>query len=396
MRVFISTGEVSGDMQGSFLVDALHRQAEIRKIELEVVALGGKRIEEAGATLIADTTALGSMGLVEALPFVLPIQRIHRQVKQIMADHPPDILILIDYQGVNLKVAENLRQLFPNLPVVYYIAPHQWVWSPIKSDITRLTTVTDRVLAIFPEEARFYRRQGLKVDWVGHPLIDKMQNVPTKAEAREALSIDPDATIITLLPASRRQELKYLLPVIFTAARQLQDKLEAVKFLIPLSLEVFRSTIEFAIAQYGLNAKIITQDTLTAMAAADLAITKSGTANLEIALLNVPQVVMYRVNPITIWIARKLFKMSIPFISPVNLVPMKPIVPELLQEEATPQRLVQESLDLLLNPDRREAIVAGYQEMRDLLGEVGVRDRAANLILDFAQGSHHPLRVKLK
>lgn len=385
MRIFISTGEVSGDMQGAFLIDALRRQGEIRGIKLEVVALGGKQMEAAGATLIADTTALGSMGLLEALPFVLPIQRIHRRVKQIMAQNPPDLLILIDYQGVNLKVAENLRALFPSLPVVYYIAPQQWVWCPIKSDTTRLVAVTDRVLAIFAEEARFFSRQGLTVDWVGHPLVDRMQEIPTKTEAREALGIDPDATVVTLLPASRRQELKYLLPVIFTAARLLQDKLDEVEFLIPLSLEAFRHTIELGIRQYGLNASLITGNTPEAIAAADLAITKSGTANLEIALLNVPQVVMYRVNPITIWIARKLFKMSIPFMSPVNLVPMKRVVPELLQEEATPERLVQESLDLLLNPESRQLTFRGYAEVKALLGEVGVRDRAANLILDFVQ-----------
>ncbi len=382
MRIFISTGEVSGDMQGALLVEALHSQAQARNISLEITALGGRQMEFAGAKLLGDTTAIGAMGLIESAPFFFPTRQMRKRAKTYLEENPPDVLILIDYQGANLDIAETLRQSFPNLPVVYYIAPQQWVWCPIPSHTTRLVKVTDKVLAIFPEEARFYQRNGAKVEWVGHPLLDKMQNPPTKAEARQSLGISPDTTVITLLPASRQQELKYLLPVIFTAAAEIQAQIKDVEFLIPLSLEAYRSTIESEIEKYGLNARLITNDTLSAIASSDLAITKSGTANLEIALLKVPQVVMYRVNPITIWIARHIFKMSFPFMSPANLVPMKLIVPELLQEEATPERVVKESLELLLNPQRRNKLQKDYEEMRELLGTAGVANRAANSILD--------------
>jgi lipid-A-disaccharide synthase len=166
----------------------------------------------------------------------------------------------------------------------------------------------------------------------------------------------------------------------FEAAQQIQAKLPQAHFWIPISLEIYRQPIEQAIRHYGLRATVLSGQTQEAIAAADLAITKSGTVNLEIALLNVPQVVIYRVNPITAWIARTFLNFSIPFMSPPNLVQMKAIVPELLQEQATPANIVQEALELLLNPSRRQQTLADYQEMRSHLGAVGVCDRAAQEI----------------
>ncbi len=192
------------------------------------------------------------------------------------------------------------------------------------------------------------------------------------------------------------------MPIVFEAARQLQLKLlesgeglqvsglkvessnlqpQVPLFWIPLSLEAYRPAIEAAIQHYGLRATVVADRTQEVLAAADLAITKSGTVNLELALLDVPQVVFYRLSPFTYWIARTFLKFSIPFMSPPNLVVMRSIVPELLQEQATPENIVKEALELLLNPERRQQTLAGYQEMRGLLGEVGVCDRAAKEIL---------------
>ena len=171
----------------------------------------------------------------------------------------------------------------------------------------------------------------------------------------------------------------------FEAAQQIQTKLPQVHFWIPLSLEIYRQPIEQAIQRYGLRATLVSEKTQEVLAAADLAITKSGTVNLEIALLNVPQVVLYRVSPLTAWIVRTFLKFSIPFMSPPNLVEMKPIVPELLQEQATPENIQQTALELLLNPIRRQQIMSDYQKMRQSLGEVGVCDRAAQEILQLLQ-----------
>lgn len=381
MRVFISTGEVSGDLQGSLLIAALQRQAVQAGFELEIVALGGEKMAAAGAHLLGDTSSIGSMGLFESLPYILPTIQVQRKAIAFLKANPPDVVVLIDYMAPNLGIGTYIEKHLPQLPIVYYIAPQEWVWSVGLRNTNRVVSFTDKLLAIFSEEARYYQENGAKVTWVGHPLVDRMQNAPSREAARAKLGIADEQIAIALLPASRRQELKYLLPVIFQAAQNIQAKLPEVHFWIPLSLEIYRENIEKAIQHYQLRATVVSGQQQDVMAAADLAITKSGTVNLELSLLNVPQVVTYRLHPVTAWIARNILKGSIPFASPTNLVVMREIVPEFLQERATPENLTQAAMELLLNPERKQQTLIDYQEMRSCLGEVGVCDRAASEIL---------------
>ena len=386
MKILISTGEVSGDLQGAMLIESLYRRAETLGLKLEITALGGMRMEKAGAKLLGNTTGIGSVGILESLPFIFPTLQMQRRVREYLRENAPDLVILIDYMGPNLNIGNYIRNHFSEIPIIYYIAPQEWVWSLGSKNTAEIVKITDRLLAIFPEEARYFQEKGANVTWVGHPLIDRMQTAPGREQSRTRLGIQPDEIAIALLPASRWQEIKYLMPVMFEAAKIVQSKLPQVRFWIPLSLSEYQDSIEKSIEKYGLNAKLVTADcdpnpTLNVLSAADLAITKSGTVNLEIALLDVPQVVIYRVNPVTVWLARNLLKFSIPFMSPPNLVQMKSIVPELLQEEATPSRIVSEAMELLNNPQRRQKMRADYQQMRQALGEVGVCDRAAAEII---------------
>jgi len=405
--IFISTGEVSGDLQGAMLIDALKQQAKQQGIELKIVALGGEKMARAGAALLGNTTDIGSVGLLESLPFVLPTLTIQRRAKHYLKHNPPDVVVLIDYMGPNLGIGTFIQHQLPQVPVVYYIAPQEWVWSLSPRNTATIVEMTHKLLAIFPEEARYFAEKGASVHWVGHPLVDRIPSYPSREQARTALGIKPDQTAIALLPASRHQEIKYMMPIIFSAAQQLQEKLLAGRdvpwhvwgsgeqktnnkepiFWIPLSHQAYRQPIEKAIEDYGLQATLVTEKTQEVLAAADLAITKSGTVNLELALLNVPQVVFYRVSPLTYWIARTFLKFSIPFMSPPNLVVMRPIVPELLQENATPENLVREAMELLFNPQNRQQTLESYQQMRQLLGEVGVCDRTALAILQLV----HPV-----
>lgn len=381
MRIFISTGEVAGDLQGSLLIAALKRQASSAGLELEIVALGGEKMATEGVTLLADTSGIGSIGILESLPYILPTLQIQRQAIAYLKQHPPDLVVLIDYMGPNLAIGSYIRRHLPQVSVVYYIAPQEWVWSVNSRNTNLIVGITDKLLAIFPGEARYFQDKGASVTWVGHPLVDRMPKFPSRETARTQLGIGSDQISVALLPASRRQELKYLLPVIFQAAQVIQSKLPQVHFWIPLSMEIYRQPIEQAIQHYCLRATVISGQAQEVFAAADLAITKSGTVNLELALLNVPQVVLYRLHPITAWIARSLLKGSIPFASPANLVVMKQIVPEFLQEQATPENIIQAALELLLNQERQQQMKADYQEMRQYIGEVGVCDRAAKEIL---------------
>lgn len=386
VRIFISTGEVSGDLQGSLLVEALFRQAKPLGISLEILALGGERMAKAGATVLGNTTGIGSVGILESLPYVLPTFLMQQRTKQFLKQNPPDGVVLIDYMGPNIGMGTFIKQAFPDLPILYYIAPQEWVWSLGSNSTAQIVKLTNKVLAIFPEEARYFSEKGADVTWVGHPLLDRIKTAPSRDEARQKLGIKSDEIAIALLPASRWQEIKYLMPILLAAAQQIQAKLPDAKFWIPLSLIEYQDAIETAIKDYHLNAILVpttgeTYQTLDVLAAADLALTKSGTVNLEIALLNVPQVVIYRVSQLTAWVARHVLKFSIPFMSPTNLVQMKSIVPELLQEQATPEAIFNEAMELLNNPQRRQKMLEDYQDMKQALGEEGVCDRAALEIL---------------
>ncbi len=379
-RLFISTGEVSGDLQGAMLIAALQRQAQIANIQLEIVALGGTQMAAAGALLLGNTSRIGSVGILESIPYIWPTLKIQRQAQQYLRQYPPDLVVLIDYVGPNLGMLQYIKRHLPQVPVVYYIAPQDWIWSVNPHNTTQIVSHIDRLLAIFPGEAEYFRNKGAAVTWVGHPLLDRLQSFPSRAVARDRLGIKSDSTAIALLPASRQQEIKYLLPMIFTAAQQIQAQLPDVNFWIPLSLEAYRQPITAAIEFYQLRATVVANQTPDVLAAVDLAITKSGTVNLELALLNVPQVVVYRVHPITFWIATQVFKFSIPFMSPVNLVQMQPIVPELLQTQATPENIISLARELLFDPVRRAKTIDNYKKMRQALGEVGACDRAAREI----------------
>ena len=375
MKIFISTGEVSGDLQGSMLIKSLYQAAAKRQIDLEIAGLGGDRMKEAGAKILADTAAIGSMGFIEAIPFILPTIKIQKLTKKYIQQNSPDVLVLIDYPASNLALASYVKQHLPHIPVVYYIAPQDWA-VPMLNNAAKIAQVVDKLLAIFPAEYEYFKQKKIDAVLVGHPLLDRLEHPPDKKQARLNLGLELSDTIVTLLPASRQQEIKYLLPVMCAAAQQILQQMPEVKFLLPISLANYRSAITSAVAEYNLPVQILDGKTLDAIASADLAIAKSGTVNLEIALLNIPQVVIYRIHPLTAWIGRRIgFK--VPLMSPPNLVVNRMIVPELQQEEVTAKNITREAIKLLTNSDTQPEITAGYQEMRSLLGTVGVCDRVA-------------------
>ncbi|HEY9752289.1 MAG TPA: lipid-A-disaccharide synthase, partial [Coleofasciculaceae cyanobacterium] len=190
-RIFISTGEVSGDLQAALLIEALYRQAELLGLDLDIFALGGKRMAAAGAQLLGNTSEIGSIGILESLPYVLPTLALQRQARQRLQQTPPDIAVLVDYVSPNVAFCGYFSKYLPTVPVVYYIAPQEWIWSFSSYNTNQITRGTDRILAIFPEEARFFEQKGGSVRWVGHPLVDRMQQAPTREQARAALQIPP-------------------------------------------------------------------------------------------------------------------------------------------------------------------------------------------------------------
>ena len=387
VRVLISTGEVSGDLQGSLLVGALHRQAASRGIPLEVLALGGPRMQAAGAELLADTAPLGSIGLLEHLPQVLPTLKLQARVNQELMKRPPDAVVLIDYMGANVRLGKRLRRQLPEVPITYYIAPQEWAWSMNDSGTTSLLKFTDRILAIFPDEASFYESHGASVTWVGHPLVDLANNPLGRSEARRQLGLELDGRLLLLLPASRPQELQYLMPVLAQVAAQLQASDPALSVIVPAGLSRFEQPLREALDSAGVRGRVIPAAQADALkpalfGAADLALGKSGTVNLELALRGVPQVVGYRVSRMTAWVAQNLLRFKVDHISPVNLLLKERLVPELLQDSFTVEDFLAEAVPLLEDDQCRARIFDGYQRLRQTLGSPGVTDRAAAVILE--------------
>ncbi len=387
MKLLISTGEVSGDLQGSLLINSLKTNAEKRKIELEIIALGGERMREAGAQLISNTSSIGAIGFLEALPYVLPTLNAQSKIDHYLSYSPPDAVVLIDYMGPNIRLGLKVKKKFPNIPIIYYIAPQEWAWRLGDSGTTDLISFTDKILAIFEEEAKFYANRGGNVKFVGHPMLDFYRNIPTREESLRKIGLTSDNKILLIIPASRKQELKYILPTLLQAARLLQEKDPSIIVLIPSGLKEFDEILNSSLREYGVSGRIIFSNEVDEMkpflfSAAHLALAKSGTINMELALNSVPQIVGYKVSRITAFFARYLLRFNVKYISPVNLLLNKMLIPEFIQEDFSSEKIFNAALKIIEDNSTKKDIILGYKKLKDQLGKPGVTDRASKDILD--------------
>ena len=387
MKLLISTGEVSGDLQGSLLINALKTNAEKRKIELEVIALGGERMKEAGAKLISNTSSIGAIGFLEALPYVLPTLNAQAKIDNYLSSSPPDAVVLIDYMGPNIRLGLKVKKKFPNIPIIYYIAPQEWAWRLGDSGTTDLISFTDKILAIFEEEAKFYSNKGGNVKFVGHPMLDFYRNIPTREESFRRIGLTSDQKLLLIIPASRKQELKYILPTLLKAAKLLQEKDPSITVLIPSGLNEFNELLNNSLKEYALSGRIILSNEVDDLkpflfSAAHLALAKSGTINMELALNSVPQIVGYKVSRVTAFFARYLLRFNVKYISPVNLLLNKMLIPEFIQEDFKADKIFNAALKILEDNSTKEDIKLGYERLKDKLGKPGVTDRASKDILD--------------
>jgi lipid-A-disaccharide synthase len=376
-KIFISTGEVSGDLHGSYLIKALLALDPT----LEITALGGQRMAQTGIRLIADTGTISSIGYAEALPYILPTLKVQRAAKKFLRQNPPDLVIYIDYIGPNVGLGKFVRKLDASIPGIYYIGPQEWVWNAGSTKTSEIVGFTDLILAIFPEEENYYSRNGANATFIGNPLLDIVQTAKSREAIRQEMGVSATDPVVVLMPGSRSQEIRQLMPVIFEGARLLQEAMPAVHFWVPLSSDRFREAIQQEAEAKGLKLKITQGNNYDFIAASDLVISKSGTVNLETAILDIPQLVLYRVGEVTAFIARKILNFDIPFISPVNLLEMRMLVPEYKQEDCNPKNIAREGLDLLTNQPRRQQMQIDYAQMREKLGTPGVIQRGAHAIL---------------
>jgi len=386
-KIFISTGEVSGDLHGSILVKELFEESKRLSIDLEIYGLGGERMRKEGVEIIKDTTPISAIGFWEAVPLVLPMMKIQKQFLQKLIKNSPNCLILIDYMGPNISIGRELSKKKINMPIYYYIAPQEWAWRVGNNSTTDLIGFSDKIFAIFQEEANFYRKRGGRVSWIGHPMVDHTKKLPTKKESRKYLDLKSNQNILLIMPASRPQELKYVLPTFIKVAQKLQRKYPDLVVFIPSCRDAFDQTFQKALDTHNVKGRVISTSEIEETknyiySLSKLALCKSGTVNMELALYGIPQVVGYKVSRVTAFIAKKILNFKLRFISPINLLMKKLIVPEFVQKEFNVNSVFRRSCKLIENKNEKIKIKQGYKLLKKILGNEGVAKRAAKEILN--------------
>jgi lipid-A-disaccharide synthase len=360
-RIFVSAGEPSGDLHGAGVIRALR----LRHPEALIEALGGPRMEAAGAVLRYRMEGLAAFGLVEIVTKLAAHWRLLRALRRDFAAGRYDLVILIDYPGFHLRVAEAARAA--GTKVLYYIAPQLWAWRPERA--RRLAAAVDRLAVVLPFEQLFFGRLGVRSDYVGHPLVDRAA-APTRAQARGALGLPPDARVLGIFPGSRSQEVGRLwAPFRDAAVRLLREG--------RCDHAIVAATADGVYPDPG-PLRIVRADPTAVLSAADAVLAKSGTTTLEAALAGIPMVVAYKVHPLTYRMFQRL--RTVRWVSLVNLVAERDVVPEMLQERAEAGPLA-EALWPLLDPEDPRTLAQrdGLALVRGRLGEPGATGRVVAL-----------------
>lgn len=366
MKYFIIAGEASGDLHGSNLIKALKR----KDATAEIVCWGGDLMENAGGRLLQHYRDISFMGFIEVIFHLRTILRAISNCKKQIEAEKPDALILIDYPGFNFRIAEwaKKREIIVN----YYISPQLWAWK--ENRIKKVKRDIDKMFVILPFEKDFYKKHDYEVEFVGHPLLDVTENYIENMSFKKQYKLD-DRPIIALLPGSRKQEIQNMLAIMLT----LVNKFPLYQFIIAAapaqSLDFYQNII---LPSQRKSVKVIQNQTYDILNHAHAALVTSGTATLETALFNVPQVVCYKGSSISFAIAKRLVKIK--YISLVNLIIDKPLVKELIQNELTVNNLENEFIKIL-DDKNRKVLFSEYKLLKQKLGGEGASDRTAELIM---------------
>ena len=363
-------GEVSGDMHAAALV----RRVAASGAPVDFFGIGGDALREAGMEIHVPAREMAVLGLAEVLRKYAFFRRTFRNMVALMRARRPDAVLLVDYPGFNLRFAARAHAL--GIKVIYYICPQVWAWN--RGRIPFMARNVDCLISIFPFEADVFRNTGLRVDFVGHPLIGP-------AEASRA---EPPATLpwrgplrVAVLPGSRRQEVRLLLPVMARAARILEKRHPGAAFIVAAASPEAAGWIEDTLASMGLAGRfdVVTRNTRQVLRQARAAWVASGTATIETALMGCPMAVVYRAAPLTYLAGRMLIR--VPFLGMVNIIAGKGICPEFIQHRATPENLAAALEPLLAEGRERSEMIAGLDGVRSALGASGAEERAADILL---------------
>ena len=368
MKYYIIAGEASGDLHGSNLISAIRR----KDVAADIRCWGGDKMEQAGATLAKHYRDLAFMGFIEVVKHLGTILKNLHSCKEDVLRFQPDVLVLIDYPGFNLRIARWAHA--QGIKVVYYISPQVWAWK--ENRVKMMRKCIDHMMVILPFEKEYYANKWQwQVEYVGHPLIEAIQN-DTKRNNDTSL---PNKPIVALLPGSRRQEIITKLPIMLEASKAFPDYEFGVAAAPGVDPALYESLISGA-----KQVRIVSGNTYALLQQSSAALVTSGTATLETALLHVPQVVCYKGNPISYHIARRVIR--VPFISLVNLILNKEAVKELIQNDLNPNLLIKALKEILPWGEKREKILADYEKLKAMLQEeVPASEKAAASVIAWAR-----------
>lgn len=371
-RIMIIAGEASGEARAARLVDEMRQR---HPGELEFIGIGGNEMKKAGVELHYHVRDMAVLGLFEVLKHYRFIKGALEEMKTLLQTQRPNMLILVDYSGFNLRLAPTAKAL--GIPVCYYISPQVWAWR--RKRIDKIRDLVNRMMVVFPFEEALYRDAGVPVTYVGHPLIDEAHSPLTRAEAASEFGLDANRPVIGLFPGSRRNEIKRLLPTMLQAAVMLHNENAARQFILPKAGTLDQSEIDLYLdPMSGVQVRVVEDRFYDVIRSCDAIVTASGTATLEIALMETPLVVVYKVSPLSFRIMRKLIKLK--HIAMCNIIAGKEVAKELLQSEVTPINVANELRHMLqpsINQQRRQEL----KRVREILGEPGGAGRAAETAL---------------
>lgn len=384
MRVMISCGEPSGDLYAGALA------TEILTLEptTTITGFGGDRLAAAGATLVENFSGLSVTGLVEVVR-LLP--RTYATYRRLLADADaarPDVFVAIDFPDFNFTLARGLKHR--GIPVVYYVSPQLWAWRAGR--MKTMQRLVDRVLVIFPFEEEIYRDAGVAVEWVGHPLLDVQPPSQARGSFLTAIGLDPVKPVLALLPGSRSNELREILPILARAVEMIRSRVPAVQFVVARAPHL-RDELFAPLHQLGAQGnRVVMVDGRAddVLAGADVVVVASGTATVQAALHQCPMVVVYRLSPLTYRIGKPFVRVDT--YAMANLVAGRRVVPELIQDDFTPEAVAEQAGRLLTDPVYAERMRRDLADVRRKLGTPGASRRAAEAIVAVARHSREQAR----
>lgn len=357
MRLFISAGEISGDAHAAHVIQALRERNE----DMEIAGIAGPQMVQAGCRAVIDMHELNVMGITDVMTALPRIRKVQKKVLHHVAVQRPDVAILIDYPGFHMQIGRRLKAM--GMPVIQYIAPKLWAWGAWRS--ARLKQSQDRLACILPFEPAWFAKRGITAEYVGNPSAVACAGGWSKAELKNKLGVEQEAPLLALLPGSRPQELDRHLVLLVDAWRRTKSLMPEVEAVAVRAPGVEEGRLK-PLAAAGVH--IIERMQAGFALRADAAVAVSGTATLELALWDVPSVLIYRSSPLTVFLARRLVKLNCAGLANILLGDV-PIMPELIQEQATVDNIVAHVLPLLQNGDKAAKQRQAFAKLKGLLGD---------------------------